>query len=407
MVLENLRLTRLESKHISQQGAAKALGLTSRQVRRLQKRFRQEGISGLISKHKGKISCHQLSAEFKAEIANLVREKYVDFGPTLAHEKLKENDGKRLSVESLRQIMIAEKLWKPKQKRKEKRIFQLRPRRERFGELIQIDGSPHDWFEGRGDPCTLIVFIDDATSKLTALRFFPTETTQAYMVVTKSHLQQYGRPAATYSDRHAIFRVNQPEAQSGEGITQFGRALKTLDIEAIHARTPQAKGRVERANKTLQDRLVKEMRLREIHHIEAANHFLPEFVEDYNRRFEKPAKNEQDAHRNILHNDREISLILSLHSKRKLSNNLELSYQKSIYQIQEKKHRLKQKQVTVCDLFSQEVVILHEGKEIAYQRFDKGSAVPALADEKPLNSRVDNAITGQKNSTIKSAADHP
>jgi len=297
MVLENLRLTRLESKHISQQGAAKALGLTSRQVRRLQKRFRQEGISGLISKHKGKISCHQLSAEFKAEIANLVREKYVDFGPTLAHEKLKENDGKRLSVESLRQIMIAEKLWKPKQKRKEKRIFQLRPRRERFGELIQIDGSPHDWFEGRGDPCTLIVFIDDATSKLTALRFFPTETTQAYMVVTKSHLQQYGRPAATYSDRHAIFRVNQPEAQSGEGITQFGRALKTLDIEAIHARTPQAKGRVERANKTLQDRLVKEMRLREIHHIEAANHFLPEFVEDYNRRFEKPAKNEQDAHR--------------------------------------------------------------------------------------------------------------
>lgn len=386
----------LEAKHITQQSAAKKLGLSTRQVRRLQKSFQKDGVTGLISKHRGKKSNHQLRVEFRAEIAQLIREKYIDFGPTLAHEKLTEIHAKKLSVESVRHLMISEGLWQAKQKRKEKPVFQLRQRRERFGELIQIDGSPHDWFEGRGPYCTLIVFIDDATSQLTALRFSPTETTQAYMEVTKDHLQRYGRPVATYSDRHSIFRVNHSEAKTGNGLTQFGRALNTLDIEAIHARTPQAKGRVERANRTLQDRLIKEMRLRGISTIEVANLFLLEFIEDYNRRFEKPAKNEQDAHRKVLHNHREIDLILSLHSQRKLSNNLELSYQRSIYQIQGKNHRLKQKQVTLCNLFSNEVVILHEGKEIAYRVFDKGSTIPELADEKTVNSRVDNAIIQQQ-----------
>lgn len=396
----------LESKHISQLAAATKLGLSARQVRRLQKKYQKDGVSGLISKHRGKKSNNQLSLALRIEIADLIREKYPDFGPTLAHEKLTEIHHKKLSVESVRQIMIAEALWKAKQKRKEKPVFQLRKRRERFGELIQIDGSPHDWFEGRGPYCTLIVFIDDATSKLTALRFSPTETTRAYMEATKDHLQRYGRPVATYSDRHSIFRVNHQEAESGNGSTQFGRALNTLDIEAIHANTPQAKGRVERANKTLQDRLIKEMRLQGINDIEQANAFLPGFIEDFNRRFAKPAKDEQDAHRKVLHNEREIDLILSLHSKRKLSNNLELSYQKTIYQVIGKKHRLKQKQVTLCDLFSDEIVILHEGKEIDYQVFGAGSVIPEVADEKAVNSRVDNAVVQQQISR-KPAVDHP
>jgi len=308
--LDALKL--LKSKRISQKAAAKKLGLSTRQVRRLEKIIEHEGASGLISKHRGKKSNNQLSVEFRAEVAQLIKDKYADFGPTLAHEKLTEKHAKKLSVESVRRIMIADGLWVAKHKRQEKPIHQLRQRRERFGELIQIDGSPHDWFEGRGAYCTLIVFIDDATSKLTALRFSPTETTQAYMEATKSHLQRYGRPAATYSDRHSIFRVNQPEAESGNGLTQYGRALNTLDIEAIHARTPQEKGR---ANKTLQDRLVKEMRLRGISDIETANQFLPEFMADYNRRFAKPAKNDQDAHRKVLHDKREVELIFSLHSR--------------------------------------------------------------------------------------------
>lgn len=397
----------VESKKISQKMAATQLGITTRQVRRLQKLYREEGAVGLTSKRRGQKSNNKLSLTTKTKVIKLVKENYADFGPTLAHEKLTEMHNEKLSVESLRQIMITEKLWKPKQKRKEEKVFQLRQRRERFGELIQVDGSPHDWLEGRSAACTLIVFIDDATSQLTGLRFSPTETTQSYMEVTKSHLKQYGRPAALYSDRHAIFRVNQPEAQSGNGLTQFGRALETLDIEAIHANTPQAKGRVERANKTLQDRLVKEMRLRKINNIDEANQFLPKFIEDYNCRFKKPARNPQDAHRDVLHDEREVDLILSLHSKRRLSNNLELSYQKSTYQVQGKKHRLKQKQVTLCDLFGHEVIIIYEGKEIAYNIFGKGLVVPELADEKTINSRVDNAIAQQNIAKQKPSADHP
>lgn len=396
----------VESKKLSQLEGSKQLNISSRQMRRLQQRYRKEGVAGLILKHRGQPSNNLLSEAIKSEISSLVREKYSDFGPTLAHEKLVELHNIKLSIESLRQLMIADDLWLPKQ-RKTKRVFQLRPRRERFGELIQIDGSPHDWFEGRSESCTLIVFIDDATSKLTGLQFFPTETTQAYMHVLKSHLASYGRPVSFYSDRHGIFRVNHKEAKSGDGHTQFSRALETLDIESIQAQTPQAKGRVERVNKTLQDRLVKEMRLKGINHLDEANAFLPEFMADFNQRFEKPAKNKEDAHRKVLHTPREIDLILSKHSKRKVSNELEISYEKTIYQIQGNRHRLKQKEVTVCDLFGQEIVLLYEGKEIAYKLFNENDPSSKLEDEKTLNKRVDQAIARQSKTPYKPAADHP
>jgi transposase len=396
----------VESKKLSQVEGARQLNISSRQIRRLQKRYRQEGVAGLTSKHRGKPSNNQISEAIKSEICKLIQEKYSDFGPTLAHEKLVEQHNIKLSIESLRQIMIADDLWVPKQ-RKTKRVFQLRPRRERFGELIQIDGSPHDWFEGRSDSCTLIVFIDDATSLLTSLQFFPTETTKAYMDVLKNHMASYGRPVSLYSDRHGIFRVNQKEAKSGDGHTQFSRALDTLDIESIQAQTPQAKGRVERVNKTLQDRLVKEMRLKGINHLDEANVYLPEFISDFNQRFEKPAKNKEDAHRKVLHTPREIDLILSRHSKRKASNELEISYEKTIYQIQGKRHRLKQKQMTVCDLFGKEIVLLYEGKEIAYKRFNESRPYPNPEDEKTLNKRVEQAIERQSRATRKPAADHP
>ena len=396
----------VESKKLSQLEGSKQLNISSRQMRRLQQRYCKEGVAGLISKRRGQPSNNQLSEASKSEISSLVREKYSDFGPTLTHEKLVELHNIKLSIESLRQLMIADELWIPKQ-RKTKRVFQLRPRRERFGELIQIDGSPHDWFEGRSESCTLIVFIDDATSKLTGLQFFPTETTQAYMHVLKSHMASYGRPVSFYSDRHGIFRVNQKETKSGDGHTQFSRALETLDIESIQAQTPQAKGRVERVNKTLQDRLVKEMRLKGINNLNDANAFLPEFIAHFNQRFEKPAKNKEDAHRKVLHTPREIDLILSRHSKRKVSNELEVSYEKTIYQIQGKRHRLKQKEITVCDLFGQERVLLYEGKEIAYKLFNESDPSPRLEDEKTLNKRVDQAIKRQGKTTYKPAAHHP
>ena len=396
----------IESKKLSQVEGSRQLNISTRQMRRLQKRYCKEGVEGLISKHRGKPSNNRLSEAIKPKVCKLIRENYSDFGPTLAHEKLVEQHNIKLSVESLRQLMIADELWVPKQ-RKTNRVFQLRPRRERFGELIQIDGSPHDWFEGRNDSCTLIVFIDDATSRLTSLQFFPTETTEAYMKGLKNHMARYGRPVSLYSDRHGIFRVNQKEAKSGDGHTQFSRALDTLDIESIQAQTPQAKGRVERANKTLQDRLIKEMRLAGINNLDEANAFLPEFISDFNQRFGKPAKNKQDAHRKVLHTSREVDLILSRHSKRKASNALEISYEKTIYQIQGNRHRLKQQQITVCDLFGKEIVLLYEGEEIAYKRFNERGPCQSPEDEKTLNKRVDQAIERQSRATHKPAADHP
>ena len=236
--------------------------------------WRSEGDAGLVSRQRGRPSNNRLSDECRARIIDLLKGKYAGFGATLAAEKLAEVEAITVSAETLRQMQIGLGLWRAKTRRA-KRVFQLRERRPRFGELIQIDGSPHDWFEGRGPRCTLIVFIDDATGRLTALRFAPAETTRAYLEALRDHVLAHGRPLAVYSDRHGIFRVNAKDAQSGDGKTAFGRVVARLDIASIQALTPQAKGRVERANQTLQDRLVKETRLVGVSSIEAANAFLP------------------------------------------------------------------------------------------------------------------------------------
>ena len=241
-----------------------------------------------------------------------------------------ERHGLAVSRETLRKWMSEEGLWRPKGRRKA-RIHQSRPRRARVGELVQVDGSPHDWFEGRGPACTLIVFVDDATSRLLALRFFASETTEAYMETLRGHLAEHGRPVALYSDRYSVFRVNRKDGEDAP--TQFTRALLTLDIEPIHASTPQAKGRVERANLTLQDRLAKEMRLRGIGGMEAANAYLPEFMADYNRRFAVAPREAEDAHRPVPHSAGELALILCEHHVRKLTKNLTFQFERREHQL--------------------------------------------------------------------------
>ena len=324
----------------------------------------------------------------------LVREHYADFGPTLACEKLAERHGHCLSVETLRQWMIAAGLWAPK-RRKQARIHQRRPRRPCLGELVQIDGSPHDWFEGRGPRCTLIVFIDDATSRLLALRFAPAETTRAYMETLRDYLDEHGRPVAFYSDKHSIFRVNHPDRE-GE-LTQFSRALKTLDIAPIHANSPQAKGRVERANQTLQDRLIKEMRLREISDIEAANAFLPAFMADYNVRFAAEPQSPVDAHRPVLHSAEELALVLCPHHTRKLSKNLTLQFKNREYQLQGqgRGYRLRGASLTLCEAFDGTVTLLHKGQTMAYRILAEGQPPIPLDDEKSLHHTVDQAKARQ------------
>lgn len=392
---------------LPQSEAAGQLGLCVRQVKRLLRRYRDQGPTGLISGHRGRRANNTLAAMLRREILDLVQTRYIDFGPTLAHEKLLEVHGYRLSVETLRQWMIADGLWQAK-RRKSARIHPRRPRRSCLGELVQIDGSPHDWLEDRGPRCTLIVFIDDASSRLLALRFAPTETTQAYMETLRDYLAQHGRPVAFYSDKHSIFRINHPDHE-GE-LTQFSRALRTLDIEPIHANTPQAKGRVERANQTLQDRLVKELRLRSINSIQAANAFLAEFITDYNQRFAVTPQSTMDAHRPVLHTAEALGQILCLHYTRKLSKNLALQFKNRHYQLQGQGHgyRLRGARVTLCEAFDGPITLLHQGHVLPYLILAEGLPPIALDDEKSLHQTLDLAQKKQASRPAwKPAPDHP
>ncbi len=400
-------IQKVVDKRLKQKDATAALKLSIRQVKRLVRAYNTEGATGLVSKRRGIRPNNAIDDAVRKQAIKLINDKYSDFGPTFAHEKLTENHAMSFSVETLRQWMIQAGLWQTKSCKKA-RIHQSRPRRSREGELVQIDGSPHDWFEGRAPTCTLIVFIDDATSKLLVLLFVPTETTQAYMQALKNHLDKYGRAVAYYSDKHSIFRVNMPD-KNGE-LTQFSRALKTLDIEPIHANTPQAKGRVERANQTLQDRLVKEMRLAGINNIEQANQFLPAFIEDYNQRFAVEPSIDDDAHRKVLHSDEELELILSKHYQRKLSKNLTIQFNNTQYQLQGygNGYRLRGAAITICQAFDGSITLMYNGKTLEYKLRQQGATPIPVVDEKTIQHEVDKTqIRQQKNPAYKPAPDHP
>jgi len=225
--------------YIKQHVAAKRMGLGTRQVRRLAKAYRQHGAEALIHGNRGKVSNRKIRDEVKIRTLSFVREFYYDFGPTFAAEKLLEKHSINISSETLRQWMISDGIWKSKCKKKEQN-HPMRERCPRMGELVQIDGTPHDWFEGCSAKCSLIVFIDDATSTLLDLQFYPSEGIQGYMEGLRRCMKAYGRPAALYSDRHSSLTLNTVDVASGEQLTQFGRALKTLDIEHIKANSPQA-----------------------------------------------------------------------------------------------------------------------------------------------------------------------
>ena len=332
-------LQRLAEKRMKQRAAAEQLGVSVRHVKRLLRNYRQAGAAGLVSKRRGRPSNNQLSSEVRKLAVELVRARYpvqppglgADFGPTLAHEKLTEAHGLKLSRESVRQLLVAAGLWRPR-RAKRARVHQMRPRRACLGELVQIDGSPYDWFEGRAPACSLLVFIDDASGRLLELYFTPQESFFSYCAAVQRYLTRHGKPRAFYSDKHSIFRVNAKNAVSGTGLTQFGRAMQELDIQIICANTPQAKGRVERANQTLQDRLVKELRLLGISDRARANAYAPQFIADFNRRFAVLPNDPADTHRPLLPGDN-LDHILSWQETRTLSKNLTLQFKKIVYRL--------------------------------------------------------------------------
>ena len=394
-------------KRLTQREAAERLALGVRQVKRLVARYRAHGAAGLVSGHRGKRSNNAIDAAVRREILDLVRDRYWDFGPKFACEKLVEEHGHRVSRETLRKWMVAEGLWRARA-RPELRTHPRRPRRECVGDLVQIDGSPHAWFEDRGPECVLIVFVDDASSRLLAAGFFAAETLLAYMTTLRAHLAAHGRPVAYYADRFGVFRVNRRDRE--EALTQFGRALKTLDIGLINAGSPQAKGRVERANQTLQDRLVKEMRLRGIGDMAAGNAYLPEFLADFNRRFAVAPRNALDAHRGVLHDARELDLILCRQHVRKLTKDLAVRFQCREYQLtgQGRGHRLRGAAVTVCEGFDGAVTILRDGRELPARLLAEGEAAAPVADEKSVALEVSRVKAEQRaRPAYKPAPDHP
>jgi len=395
-------MKQLEEKRITQRVAAKIMDLSERQVKRIWKRYRERGASGMVSERRGKPSNNRMDARTVTAAVDWLHSLYADFGPTLACEKLVEKHGLKVSVGSVRKIMIAEQLWKSKKVRKAA-VHQMRERRACFGELMQIDGSAHDWFEGRAAKCSLLVFIDDATGKLGQLLFVESESFFSYCQAAKGYLQRYGKPVAFYSDKHGIFRVNQVSAGQASGLTQFGRAMQDLDIQIICANTPQAKGRVERVIQTLQDRLPKELRLRDISSWEAGNAYLPEFLADFNQRFAVQPRSSHDAHRPLTKHD-DLAISLTWQEMRKLNKNLTIQFQNVVYQIHTKRptYALQHADVTVCLDAKSTIKIFYKGTPLEYTVFHRQAKQAEVVESK----QIDLVLRNQSHAHSP-APDHP
>jgi hypothetical protein len=379
----------LDQKRLTTETASQLLRLKRRQVFRLLKAYRIEGPTGLISKRRGRRSNRRKPEVLRRAVLTIIRQWYWDFGPTLAAEKLREDHGIALGRETLRQWMIESGLWRDRKQRK--RIHQPRPRRDCVGELVQVDGSEHWWFEDRGPQCTLLVFVDDATGRLMHLQFVESESTFAYFHAARAYLQAWGKPVAFYSDKHGVFRVNHPGALGGDGMTQFGRALHALNIDIICANSSPAKGRVERANKTLQDRLVKELRLAGAATLAEGNALLPDFIADYNARFAKAPANNKDLHRSLRAGD-DLDDAFAWKEERTLSQALTLQYDKVMF-ILEPSEQAKAaigKRVTVVDYPDGRLAIRYRGVELAYRTFDKIRQVSqaAIIENKHLGAAL-------------------
>lgn len=359
--------------------AAAVLVISERQAYRLLARYGADGGGGLIHKGRGRTSNRSRNEGVRKYAVELVKTRYSDFGPTLATEVLLDKHQLRIGKETLRRWMIAEGLWLSRTQRRT--FHQPRLRRESYGELIQIDGSEHRWFEQRGEPCTLLVFIDDATSRLMHLRFVPSESTDSYFEALGGYLKTHGCPTAFYSDKHTVFRVNKPDAKGGSGMTQFGRALAELNIEILCANSSQAKGRVERANRTLQDRLVKELRLAEICDMSAGNAFLPGFMKQFNEKFSIPAARAENMHRRLNVQGSRLADILCHREQRHVSQQLSLAYDRKqiILERSAMADKLAGQYVDVYDFSDRPLEVRWKGHSLPYRVFSKDQRVSHTA----------------------------
>lgn len=413
IVMSNKEIERLHlmekvcSKEMKLNKAAKLLNISKSQSIRVKKRYQAEGVKGLISRKVGAPSNNRLSKEQNdLVISFLNKEEHRDFGPLLTHEYLSKQHTNFMSISSVRTLMVKEGIWKPR-KSKAKKIYRLRQRKERKGELIQVDGSEHDWFEGRGARCTLLVYVDDATNK-TFARFVKSENTWDYLKTTRSYIEENGRPEAFYSDKHSVFRVNREGALSGDGKTQYGRAMEEMGIRLICANSPQAKGRVERKNRDFQNRLVKAMRLSKISTIEEGNAFLPGFLQELNDKFSKTPKNPLDAHRSTLETQ-DLDKIFCLKHTRQISKSLTFQYGGVLYQVYGDRieYTLRKQKVTIFEKEDGEIYIECRNKAIRAVPFKESSPPAEIVSSKELIEKLANQIKVAPQKRYKPPLNHP
>ncbi|MBG0511104.1 ISNCY family transposase [Agrobacterium sp. MOPV5] len=403
-------LSKVMAGRMTMVSAAHVLDLSERQVRRLLDRMRTDGAASIRHKAIGRPSNNRIADSVRDYAVALVRERYADFGPTLATEKLFERDGLHVSRETVRTWMVDAGLWLS---RKQRRTFhQPRLRREAYGELVQIDGSEHRWFEDRGPACSLLVFVDDATGKLMQLRFVRSESAFTYFEALALYLEQHGAPIAFYSDKHSVFRVAKKDAKGGQGMTQFGRALCELNIEILCANSSQAKGRVERMNRTLQDRLVKELRLAGIDSMEAGNAFVPGFIDDYNARFAVCPARSDDLHRSMNLAPDRLREILCKREQRYVGSQLTFSYERRRIMLDENDvtRGLVGKYVESYAYADGRLDVRWKGHSLPYTVFDKDQRVThaAITENKRLGdvlAYIKERQDEQEKPTVKSNSD--
>ncbi|MGA2517412.1 MAG: ISNCY family transposase [Thermodesulfobacteriota bacterium] len=350
---------------VKQVEAAEILSLSGRQIRRIVKRIRSEGSRGIIHRSRGRPSNRRISDKMKERVINLYRRQYKDFGPTLASEKLLERNGIRVNDETLRMWLIGTGDWRKSRRRRRHR--QWRERKQHEGEMVQMDGSHHDWFEGRGPWCVLMGIIDDATGRVFG-GFYDYEGTIPAMDSFKRYIQKYGLPLSVYLDRYKTYKSTakptiEEELNDVEPLSDFERALRELGVEVVHANSPQAKGRIERLFGTFQDRLVKEMRLRGIRTIEEANAFLEEYLPIYNRRFSVSPIEGGDLHR-LLGRGLALDAILCIKTERTLRNDFTVAHNRKLYQVEDK---VNTSRVMVQDRIDGSIHITHKNRALRFR----------------------------------------
>jgi len=335
-----------------QKEAAEKLKVCTRQVRRIMAKVRVHGAIGIIHGNRGKPSPRRYPEEFQERVMNLVEEHYADFGPTLAAEKLAERDQVTVNRETLRQWMIEKRVWVPRKDRESGKLYSWRTRKECKGEMVQSDGSVHDWLEGRGPRLVLMAYIDDATGDPFA-RFYPQETTHAALDSLRRYVEIYGIPQSLYFDRNSIYKTTrqasvEEQLQGQSPKTQFEMVLDILKVDAIFAFSPQAKGRIERLFKTFQDRLIKEMRLARIRTLQEANAFLQEYLPKYRAAFVIPARNPKDLHRPIPA-DLDLDWVFAFREQRVIANDFTIAWNNRTFLITHPSAALKNQRITVLE----------------------------------------------------------